>query len=221
MKTKLPHRFIVVEGPIGVGKTTLARKLAETFGGDLLREQAEENPFLERFYQDPKGAALPTQLFFLFQRTKQMQQLRQGDMFQAPLQVTDFLLEKDRLFAELNLDDDELKLYDQVYQNLSLQAPRPDLVIYLQAPVEILQRRISKRGIRHEQRITNDYLERLSNAYVSFFCSYNGAPLLIVNASEIDLVDSEPDFDALVKQIFAITRGRHFFNPIPMSWLPS
>jgi deoxyadenosine/deoxycytidine kinase len=214
----LPHRFIVVEGPIGVGKTTLARRLAETFSGELLREQAEDNPFLDRFYRDPKGNALQTQLFFLFQRARQMQELRQRDMF-SPLYVTDFLLDKDRLFAELNLDDDELMLYNQVYQTLALQAPRPDLVIYLQAPIEVLHKRIAKRGIAHEQFINSDYLARLSNAYASYFYAYNDSPLLIVNASEIDLVESEQDFAELLKQIQTIKNGRHFFNPIPMNRL--
>lgn len=215
--SRLPQNFIVVEGPIGVGKTSLARRLADAFGGTLLREMAEENPFLERFYQDQRGSALPTQLFFLFQRARQIQALRQGDMF-APLTVSDFLLEKDRLFAELTLDDDELNLYHQVYQSLTVEAPKPDLVIYLQAPVEVLQRRIARRGVEAEKRIGNEYLARISEAYATFFYSYNQAPLLIVNAAEIDLVNNDRDFDLLVEQIRSIKKGRHYFNPMPMSW---
>lgn len=215
--SRLPQNFIVVEGPIGVGKTSLAKRLADSFGGSLLREMAEENPFLERYYKDQRGAALPTQLFFLFQRARQIQSLRQGDMF-SPLTVSDFLLEKDRLFAELTLDDDELNLYLQVYQNLTLEAPMPDLVIYLQAPVDVLQKRIARRGIESERRITGDYLQKISNAYASFFYAYDHAPLLIVNASEIDLVDNDRDFDLLVEQIRSVKKGRHYFNPMPMNW---
>src|SRR5579872_144863 len=168
-------RYLVVEGPIGVGKTSLAVKLAETLGAELLLERAEENPFLERFYRDPKGAALPTQLSFLFQRARQLQQLRQGDIFQ-PMRVADFLLDKDPLFARLNLDDEELKLYEQVYQHLTLDAPRPDLVVYLQAPVEVLSRRILSRGIGYGRLIQEEYLARITEAYSSFFYHYDSSP---------------------------------------------
>ncbi|MEW5756524.1 MAG: deoxynucleoside kinase [Pseudomonadota bacterium] len=213
----LPHRFIVVEGPIGVGKTTLARRLTESFGGELVRELADENPFLERFYRDPRTAALPTQLFFLFQRARQISALRQSDMF-APLYVSDFMFEKDRLFAQLLLDEEEYKLYDQVFNGLAVELIRPDLVIYLQAPVEVLQKRIAKRGIAFERHITDDYLARLNNAYTSFFYSYQGSPLLIVNAAEIDFADNEKDYNLLLEQICAVRNGRRFFNPIPMKW---
>ena len=146
-KTSNVPGYIVVEGPIGVGKTTLANKLAKSFGSDLLLEGADENPFLEKFYDDPKAAALPTQLFFLLQRARQLKAMKQEDMFN-PVRVADFLIEKDRLFAELTLDADELDLYEQVYASLTIDIPRPDLVVYLQAPVEVLLERIQKRGLK-------------------------------------------------------------------------
>lgn len=207
-------RFIVVEGPIGVGKTTLARRLAETFGSELLLEGAEENPFLERFYQSPRDAALPTQMFFLFQRARQMQQIRQADMFE-PVRVADFMLEKDRLFAELTLDPDELALYEQTYELVTLDAPRPDLVIYLQAPVDVLMQRVMRRARKGEESMALDYLNRVNDAYARFFYDYNGSPLLIVNAAEIDLAESDADYILLLEQIRNVKRGRHYFNPIP------
>ncbi len=206
--------YIVVEGPVGVGKTSLAKRLAQSFNTELLLEGADENPFLQRFYKDPKAAALPTQLFFLFQRAQQVQALRQGDMFR-PVRVADFLIEKDKLFAQLTLDDEELKLYDQAYQHLALDTPQPDLVIYLQAPVNVLLERIHKRNREYEQHIDADYLQRLVDAYARFFHQYNDAPLLIVNAAEINLVDSDMDYNALLEQISKVSSGRHFFNPLP------
>ncbi|MFO7593739.1 MAG: deoxynucleoside kinase [Pseudomonadota bacterium] len=207
-------RFIVVEGPIGVGKTTLAHRLAETFGCELLLEGAEENPFLERFYDDPRGAALPTQMFFLFQRARQMQELRQADMFE-PVRVADFMLEKDRLFAELTLDRDELRLYEQAYDLVTLDAPQPDLVIYLQAPVEVLMQRVARRARPGEEHMVSDYLRSVSDAYARFFYDYEASPLLIVNAAEIDLAQSDKDYIMLLEQIRSVKRGRHYFNPIP------
>jgi len=209
-------RYIVVEGPIGVGKTTLAKRLAETFGSDLLLEGAEENPFLKRFYRDPRSAALPTQLFFLFQRARQMQELRQADLFQ-PVRVSDFLMEKDRLFAELTLDEDELALYEQAYAHLTPEAPAPDLVIYLQAPVEVLVERIRGRGRPEERGLDPAYLERLVEGYTRFFYDYGQAPLLIVNAAGIDFANSEDDYQLLLEQIRTVRRGRHYFNPQPVT----
>jgi deoxyadenosine/deoxycytidine kinase len=206
--------FIVVEGPIGVGKTTLAHKLSAEFGSELLLEGATENPFMAKFYENPRAAALPTQLFFLLQRARQMQELRQGDMFN-PVQVSDFLMEKDRLFAELTLDEDELRLYEQVYEQLTFDVPRPDLVIYLQAPVEVLLDRIGNRGIAHERMIEAAYLQRLSDAYIDFFYHYNEAPLLIVNAKEVNFADNDNDFQQLLQRVKSIRSGRHFFNPSP------
>ncbi len=213
MNNKSPD-YIVVEGPIGVGKTSLARRLAETFGTELLLEGAHENPFLERFYKDPQRAALPTQLFFLFQRAQQVQDMRQGDMF-TPVRVADFLMEKDRLFAQTTLDDDELTLYEQAYTHLAIEAPRPDLVIYLQAPVDVLLERIRKRDREYERHIDSDYLQRLVDAYTRFFHQYEDAPLLIVNAAGFNPVDNQMDYDALLEQIGETRAGRHYFNPLP------
>ncbi len=212
--SEVKPEFVVVEGPIGVGKTSLAQKLADVYGSELLCERPEENPFLERFYQARKQFALPTQLYFLFQRSRQLQQIKQGDLFRTGY-VTDFLLEKDKLFANVNLDDDELWLYEQIYNQLQPAAPVPDLVIYLQAPVEVLQERIQRRNIHYEQRMDSDYLATLTDAYTQFFYHYNIAPLLIVNATEINLVDNEQDFRSLLEHIRTIQHGRHFFNPMP------
>jgi deoxyadenosine/deoxycytidine kinase len=208
--------YIVIEGPIGVGKTSLAKRLAETFNTELLLEGAADNPFLERFYQNPRQSALAVQLFFLFQRAQQMQDLKQSDMFR-PVRVSDFLMEKDRLFAELTLDDHELKLYQQVYDTLTIDSPKPDLVIYLQAPVEVLLERVARRGIEYERNIDRDYLQNLNDAYTRFFHQYSDAPLLIVNAAQIDLVNNERDFDMLVQQVMTVRTGRHFFNPLPFA----
>ncbi len=204
--------FIVIEGPIGVGKTTLANKLATSFGCDLLLEGAVENPFLEKFYEDPNAAALPTQLFFLLQRARQLKAMKQEDMFN-PVRVADFLIEKDRLFAELTLDTDELDLYEQVYTSLTIDIPRPDLVVYLQAPVEVLLERIQKRGLKHERYIEAAYLQRLCDSYIQFFYQYNNAPLLIVNAADIDFANNEDDYRLLHQQITEVKTGRHYFNP--------
>ncbi len=208
--------YIAIEGPIGVGKTSLANRLAMDAGSEVLLEGPDDNPFLERFYEDPRNAALPTQLHFLMQRVRQMNALRQGDIFN-PVRVADFLIEKDYLFAQLTLDADELELYEQVYSHLTIDAPTPDLVIYLQAPVEVLLRRIAKRGRDYERHVESDYLQRLSDAYAHFFHHYEEAPLLIVNASEIDLVNNEEDYQMLLSRIRTVRSGRHYFNPLPFA----
>lgn len=208
-----PHHLIVVEGPIGVGKTSLARRLARSFGSELILEQADENPFLERFYRNPRSAALQTQLFFLFQRTRQLEDIRQRDLFDA-VRVADYLLDKDRLFAQLTLDEEEFALYEQIYARLAVDAPPPDLVIYLQAPVDVLLDRIERRGIRYEQKIERSYLERLQEAYARFFHGYDAAPLLIVNAAQADFAGNALDYDQLLEQVLKIRHGRHYYNPL-------
>ena len=210
-------RFIVVEGPIGVGKTSLAKRLAASLAGELILEQAEENPFLERFYKNRRNAALPAQLFFLLQRARQLEQLRERDMF-SPVRIADFLLQKDELFAALNLDPSELSLYRQVAESLELDPPTPDLVVYLQAPASVLMRRVAMRGIAYEQLIDQEYLERLGDAYAQFFYDFDEAPLLIVNAASIDPINRESDYQELLQAIVRVKRGRHFFNPAGSSF---
>lgn len=205
-------RYIVVEGPIGVGKTSLAKRLAQSFASELILEQADDNPFLERFYRDRRHAALPAQLYFLFQRARQIEQIRQRDLF-SPVRISDFLLQKDRLFAELNLDPNEFSLYEKVAETLELDAPTPDLVVYLQAPAQVLMRRVASRGIRYEQLIDEPYLERLGEAYAKFFYDFDESPLLIVNAASIDPIHREADYQDLLQTILRVKRGRHFYNP--------
>lgn len=205
-------RFIAVEGPIGVGKTSLTKQLAASFNCASLLERAEDNPFLDRFYGNEPNAALATQLFFLFQRMQQLSELHQNDMF-APVRVADFLIDKDQLFAEVTLDADELQLYRQVYQHLVIDAPKPDLVVYLQAPADTLLERIGKRGVAAEKSIKAQYLHQLNDAYTRFFHYYDAAPLLIVNATDIDWVDSFDDYRDLVDYMLNIHSGRHYYNP--------
>ncbi|MDP3086964.1 MAG: deoxynucleoside kinase [Methylotenera sp.] len=209
--------YIVVEGPIGCGKTTLAKMLADKFPVDYLSEKAESNPFLPRFYQDAQRYALPTQLFFLFQRASQMADLNQRDMFAKPI-VADFFLEKDPLFARLNLDDEEYALYHQIYQHLQLKAPKPDLVIYLQTPIDALMERIEERSVSYEQDIPREYIERLANAYSEFFHNYDTSPVLIVNNEKLNILknpafQNQSALDLLLTRIMQIKGQREFFNP--------
>lgn len=211
----IPYRYIVVEGPIGVGKTHLVKRLAESFGADTLLERPEQNPFLEKFYLQPRQSALPTQLSFLMQRVKLGQTLQQDDLF-TRLHIADFMVEKDRLFAQISLDDDELALYNMVYDNLTLHHRRPDLVIYLQASLPVLKNRIAQRGIGYEQHVEDGYLKRLVDTYADFFHYYDEAPLLIVNAEQIDLVNGDADYQQLLNQICQQQNGRQYYNPLPV-----
>ncbi|MEZ7984797.1 MAG: deoxynucleoside kinase [Pseudomonadales bacterium] len=205
-------RFITVEGPIGVGKTTLAKRLAESFNYETLLERPEENPFLASFYKNRRQNALATQLSFLFQRAQQIQDMRQQDLF-SPVRISDFLIEKDRLFARANLEDNEFALYEQVYSQITIDAPKPDLVIYLQAPVDALMDRILKRGISEERNIDRDYLELLNEAYSEFFLYYDDAPLLIVNCADIDFINNDDHYLTLIDYMLNVRGGRHYFNP--------
>jgi deoxyadenosine/deoxycytidine kinase len=208
-----PSRYIAIEGPIGAGKTALARRLAENLSATLVLEEIDENPFLERFYRDGRGAALPAQMFFLFARARQIENLRQSDLFSS-VQISDYLFTRDRLFAELNLDAEELKLYDQIAENLAVEAPVPDLVIYLQASVDSLIERLARRNGRYDRFVDRSYLERLTDAYSRFFHEYDDGPLLIVNASQIDPINNSADYEQLFQQIEKTTGGRHFYNPV-------
>ena len=208
-----PHRFIVVEGPIGVGKTSLACRVGASLSADLVLEQALQNPFLERFYRNPRAGAFPAQLYFLFQRAQQLAALKQQDLF-ASTRVADYLLDKDRLFARVTLDEAEYALYEEVSKKLDIQAPKPDLVVYLQAPVDVLMERIAKRGIGFEQHIEREYLERLNEAYARYFHEYDSTPLLIVNAANIDPVNNQSDYDELFSAITRMKKGRLYYNPL-------
>ena len=204
-------RYVVVEGPIGAGKTSLARQLAHHLGGVGLFERPEENPFLARFYEDMARYALPAQLTFLFQRVDLLRDVGQLDLFHK-LTVADFLLDKDPLFARLNLTDAEYTLYTKVYSQLKLETPIPDLVIYLQAPVETLVERVHQRGIEYERTISAHYLARLADAYSRYFYQYSEAPLLIVNSERLNFVDNPDHFDLLRERVGAMRGRREFFN---------
>jgi deoxyadenosine/deoxycytidine kinase len=204
-------RYIVVEGPIGSGKTSLAHVLAQHVGGEELFERPEENPFLERFYADIARYALATQLTFLFQRVDQLAGVGQFDMFRRAT-VADFMLDKDPLFARLNLSDAEYRLYEKVYSHLKPQTPTPDLVIYLQAPVDTLVERVHRRGIDFERKISASYLGRLADAYSRYFYGYDAAPLLIVNSERLNFVDNRDHVSLLLARIAAMRGPREFFN---------
>ena len=206
-----PLRYIVVEGPIGVGKTSLARRLAARLSADLMLEQPAENPFLARFYQDMARYALPTQLFFLFQRLRQIEPLAQADLF-ARATVSDFLLDKDPLFARITLSGDELALYRRIFEALRPRSPDPDLVVYLQAQPDTLIERVRRRGVGFERSISEEYLALLAESYARFFYDYNAAPVLIINSENLNFVARDADLELLIERMRGMRSRREFFN---------
>lgn len=205
------YRYVVVAGPIGAGKTSLARLLAERFQAELMLENAEANPFLARFYQDAARYALSTQLFFLFQRASQVQDLKQMELF-GRATVADFMLDKDQLFAQLNLSDEEYRLYQQIYTHLKTQTPTPDLMIYLQVAPEVLADRVRGRGVEYETPVTLDYLTRVADSYSRYFYHYDASPLLIVNSEHLNFVEQPQALDMLIERIGQMRGGREYFN---------
>jgi len=206
-------RYIAIEGPIGVGKSSLAKLLAQKYASRLVKEEVAGNPFLERFYENPRKFAFQTQLFFLLSRYRQQRELAQGDLFEAGL-VCDYILAKDKIFALINLEDDEISLYESIYKLLVSTLPKPDLVIYLQARPEVLLSRVRKRGVAYERNISLDYLRTLSDAYNEYFFHYNETPLLVVNTSEIDFVESPRDLEHLVREVKSVKRGTQHYIPL-------
>ncbi len=206
-------RYIAIEGPIGVGKTSLARLIGEALNGEVTYEQVEENPFLKDFYADRKKYSFQTQLYFLLSRYRQQQELSQCDLFTRTI-ITDYIFAKDRIFAYINLDENEIDLYEQIYQQFDARLPKPDLVIFLQATAEVLQERVSIRDREYEKDIDFEYLEKLRQAYNEFFFHYDETPLLVINSSEIDFVNNKSDFDLLMKEIREMKGGVKHFVPL-------
>ena len=204
-------RYLVVEGPIGAGKTSLARRLGPRLSADLLLEQPQENPFIARFYQDMARYALPAQLFFLFQRARMIEPLKQPDMFSRPT-VADFLLDKDLLFARVTLSGDEFALYQKIYEALRPQAPVPDLVVYLQAQPPVLAERVRRRAAPFERGLSEEYLALLADSYARFFYHYTAAPVLTVNSENLNFVERDADFELLVSRIRGMRSRREFFS---------
>ncbi|NJD61358.1 MAG: deoxynucleoside kinase [Deltaproteobacteria bacterium] len=213
MSDRINPRHIAIEGAIGVGKTSLAKILANRFGWRLVQEEVGHNPFLERFYENPRKYAFQTQLFFLLSRYRQQRELAQGNLFEKGV-ISDYVLAKDKIFALINLEDDEISLYDSIYRLLVPTIPRPDLVIYLQARPEVLLTRVRKRGVDYERNISLDYLKTLSDAYNEYFFHYNETPLLVVNTSEIDFVESPRDLEHLVREVKSVKRGTYHYIPL-------
>jgi deoxyadenosine/deoxycytidine kinase len=211
---QLESRFIAVEGPVGSGKTSLARRIAEHVDGKLILEEPEKNPFLENFYKDPRSNALPTELSFLFQRSKLLESINQEELFSSQ-SITDFLFDKDIIFTELNLTQEEIELFQKVKRSLSIKPPEPDLVIYLQAPVDVLMTRIKMRSPSIDRSIDKDYLEKLADSYAKFFYHYDNAPVLVVNAESIDPIHNENHFNMLFTELVSVKKGHHFFNNTP------
>ena len=209
----LTSKYIVIEGPIGVGKTSLSNKLALEWNAELILENVDDNPFLTKFYKIPREVSLQTQLYFLLTRTRQVQVFKQQDIF-SKARVSDCMLQKDRLFAQVTLNNEEYDLYDQLYSYMTVDIPTPDLLIYLQAPIGVLMKRIKKRGRSFEKYINTEYLERLNSMYLKFFNNYSASPLLVVNAEDIDFVNNDVDYKNLLNKIYSIEKGRHYFNPL-------
>jgi deoxyadenosine/deoxycytidine kinase len=206
-------RYIVVEGPIGVGKTSLVQMLGKEFASRVILEKVADNPFLPKFYTNPSGFAFQTQMFFLLSRYQQQRELAQQELFSQSI-ICDYLFAKDRIFASVNLDEDELVLYQQIYTLLDQRIPKPDLIIYLQSPTEVLQQRIRVRGRSYEREISRDYIEAVNEAYNRFFFSYDETPLLIINTAEVDFVRRPEDFQDLVREIRRMKKGVQFYVPL-------
>ncbi len=206
-------RFIAVEGAIGAGKTSLVKLLGSQLDARVILEQDEENPFLEKFYQDRQSHALQTQLFFLMSRYKQYLSLAQRDLFDSVV-ITDYLFARDRIFAQLNLQEHELQLYEQIYDLVRQKLPKPDLVVYLQTNLDVLRQRVEKRGRDYEAYMENEYLESVNKAFNNFFFYYSDTPLLVINTNEIDFVEKKVDLEELIKKINQHRIGREYYNPL-------